>query len=66
MRTTTAREGDMIDEIVWHHYGATNGNLEATLEANPHLLGKLRLDAGDIVNLPERKPPPAEAGFRLW
>lgn len=49
------REGDMVDEIVFKHYGSTDGGLvEAVLECNIGLadLGPV-LPAGVVLRLPD-------------
>ncbi len=47
-----AVQGDTLDQLCWRHLGRTQGVVEATLEANPHLaaLGTV-LPAGTWVDL---------------
>ncbi len=60
------RDGDMLDDIVWRHYGRQDV-VPAVLEANQDL--SLRgpvLPAGMILVLPD-VPVPADAPvIRLW
>ena len=65
-RRVIAKEGEMLDEIVWRHYGRSDV-IAAVLEANPQLaqLSPV-LVAGLVVELPDL-PLPAEAPvLRLW
>ena len=65
-RRVIAKEGEMLDEIVWRHYGRSDV-IAAVLEANPQLaqLSPV-LTAGLVVELPDL-PLPAEAPvIRLW
>ena len=60
-----AKEGDLLDWIVWKHYGTTSV-LEQVLQANPNLINEI-LNAGTIVLLPyieEIKKTDTE--IRLW
>ena len=50
MVTYTAKDGDLLDWIVWKHYGTTSV-LEQVLQANPNLTKEI-LYAGTIVRLP--------------
>ena len=50
MVTYTAKDGDLLDWIVWKHYGRTSV-LEQVLQANPNLTKEI-LSAGTIVRLP--------------
>lgn len=54
MVTIISKEGDMLDELVFHHYGSISGYLEKVLEANRHLAkyGPV-LPAGIKIELPE-------------
>lgn len=62
------REGEMLDELAWRHYGFTEGAVEAIFEANPRLSawGPL-LPGGVRIILPDldapRTTPPK---LRLW
>lgn len=61
-------DGDVVDQIVFNHYGNTDsGQVEAVLLANPRLaaLGGV-LDAGVRIRLPDlTDDAPAEA-LQLW
>ncbi len=50
MVTYTAKDGDLLDWIVWKHYGTTSV-LEQVLQANPNLTKEI-LSADTIVRLP--------------
>lgn len=65
--TLTTTEGDTIDEICWRHYGSTVGGIvEATIEANPHLLSySPRLPAGLSITMPAQSTEPLRRR-RLW
>ena len=54
MVTIVTTEGDMVDEIVFQHYGSISGYLEKVLEVNRHLAkyGPV-LPAGIKIKLPE-------------
>lgn len=51
MKIIEAQKGDRLDQIVFKHYGTLKVYGEV-LEANNHLVKKMRLDDKDIVNLP--------------
>lgn len=63
------REGDMLDDIAWRHYGYHAGTVEAILEANRDLSAHPpMLPAGLIITLPDM-PAAAERSpkvVRLW
>jgi phage tail protein X len=68
--TVRARQGDVLDMMVYRHYGRTDrGLVEATFEANPGLAdGPVTLALGTVVILPDA---PAAATrpigtIRLW
>lgn len=66
MTRVITRDGDVLDDLVWRHYGRIDV-LAAVLEANP-ILAQLPpvLEAGLVIELPEL-PLPAEAPvIRLW
>jgi phage tail protein X len=46
----TTKENDVLDWIIWRHYGTT-AVLEQVLATNPHLTDK-KLQAGMVVKLP--------------
>lgn len=54
MVTIVTKEGDMVDEIVFQHYGSISGYLEKVLELNRHLAsyGPV-LPSGIKIKLPE-------------
>lgn len=62
------REGEMLDEIGWRHYGFQEGAVEAILAANPRLSGQGPVLPGGVrITLPDlaapRGTPPK---VRLW
>lgn len=61
------KEGDSVDLICWHIYGATIGIVEQVLDANPGLaaLGPV-LPVGTLVTLPEVSQPSAGNEVALW
>lgn len=64
----SARQGDTIDYICWQYFGSETYHqmVVKTLELNPSI-DKLVLDAGDLVELPEREEAVSvSAGVRLW
>ena len=67
MREYRANQGERLDQIVYREYKTLNNNvLNKVLEANPHLLGKIELDAFDIVYLPEITIEPSKENKTLW
>ena len=61
------REGEMLDEICWRHYGSSAGYVERVLEANYRLEEQpLVLPAGLIITLPEIVVEPIATTIRLW
>ena len=46
------QEGKRLDEIVFSHYGSLD-YFDAVVEVNEELDGKVHLEVGDRVNLPE-------------
>ncbi len=68
LQQVTAREGDMLDQLVWRHRGRTAGLVEQTLELNPGLSvhGPI-LPAGTIVTLPAASEAlPTRETVKLW
>ena len=66
--TYKTKAGDMVDYIVWKHYGRLDGLVvERVLEANPGLadLGPV-LGPGVKIVLPEIDSPGKTDGVRLW
>ena len=67
--TYRTREGDVLDELCWRHYGRQSGAVEAVLAANPGLsdLGPI-YPSGVLIALPDLAPAAAEtpAPVRLW
>ncbi len=66
--TYRTRQGDMLDEICWRHYGRQSGAVEAVLAANPGLadLGPV-LPVDVAVVLPDLVVvAPAVQPIRLW
>lgn len=69
MLTYNTREHDVLDDIVWRHYGVLNpSTLRQVLEANRGLAGRGSvLAAGVLVNLPVVvQPAGAKMGVALW
>ncbi len=65
-RIYTASDGDRLDIIVFKAYEDLTP-MPLVLEANPHLLEREELSAGDIVSLPDWSPPKAkEESQKLW
>lgn len=63
-----SKDGDVLDAIVFGHYGDTNtGRVEAVLAANPGLasLGKV-LPAGIVVVLPALEEAVPAGTVQLW
>ncbi|RXJ70606.1 phage tail protein [Veronia nyctiphanis] len=60
------QDGDVLDALVWRHYGLLSGAVESVLAANPHLSqhGPV-LPAGLNIELP-MVTPPASQGLKLW
>ncbi len=61
------REGDMLDNIAWKHYGKQSSAVEEILEANPGLAeyGE-QLPAGLVITLPDINLPETDTIIRLW
>jgi len=60
-------DGDVLDLIVWRHYGNKPGALEHVLEANAVLRKQpALLVPGTLVTLPDYTPPAAPTTVRLW
>ena len=67
MREYRANQGERLDQIVYREYKTLNKDvLNKVLEANPHLLGKIELDAFDIVYLPEITTESNKENKTLW
>lgn len=63
----TTKDGDMIDAVVYRHYGFVEGALERVMEANPHLWDRpVKLPALVEIVLPEQRSPDKERLTRLW
>ena len=63
-----SKDGDVLDEIVFAHYGNTaNGQVEAVLSSNPGLaaLGAV-LDAGVRIYLPDLSNSAPPETDQLW
>lgn len=66
MKHYVTREGDMLDDLIWQHYGRYEV-LAVVLEANPHLaLVSPTLAAGIVITLPELALPIEAPVIRLW
>ncbi len=68
MNEYRAADGDRLDTIVFKYYGSIEAYImESVMDANPHLLDKIVLSAGDIVYLPEIETGPTETTTKaLW
>ena len=68
-KRVTTRDGDVLDALVWQHYGRSDV-LSAVLEANPHLaLMPPVLSAGLaglLIELPDLPLPVEASVIRLW
>ena len=62
-----ARQDDTVDSLCWRHYGATQGMVEAVLQANPGLagLGPV-LPQGLEVRMPMVTAKPIQTVIQLW
>ncbi len=61
-----AKDGDMLDAIVFKHYGR-HDVIVTVIAANRHLAkSPLILTAGTRVNLPTIPPPPDKPLVRIW
>ena len=65
--TYTTKDGEVLDYIVWKHYGKTSGILEQVLNANRHLAEyDAVLPAGVEINLPDITPPANNQKIKMW
>ena len=65
--TVITRDGDMIDQIAWDHYGFHAGTAEAVLDANPGLEAQPPvLDGGLEIVLPEIAAHAADTTVKLY
>ncbi|WP_410706918.1 tail protein X [Citrobacter braakii] len=62
----TALQGDTLDQLCHRHYGKTKGVTEAVLSANPGLSGRIFLDAGQVVEMPDIDTQSAQEMVQLW
>lgn len=62
------KDGDMVDEICWRHYGFSADVTEQVLDANRHLAFlPARLPSGIEITLPAIDEPEPTAGrVQLW
>ena len=67
MTRIRSRDGDVLDELCWRHYGREDA-VAAVLAANPGLADAAPvLSAGVTIDLPELPPPPEpEGAVQLW
>lgn len=66
MKHTIATTGDRLDQIIYEYYG-TLDVMNEVMMSNVHLLGKVILDNGDKVYLPDIvKTNQLETGVSLW
>ena len=67
MASYRTRDGDMLDDICFRHYGQSDGMVEQVLDANPGLAGLGPVFAsGIVITLPDIKPASVRAPVRLW
>lgn len=69
MQTYSTRDGDVLDEIVWRHYGVANtAMVRQVIAANPTLADQPAvMPAGVSIILPDIQQPSEEtAGVSLW
>jgi phage tail protein X len=68
MTTYTTKDGDMLDAIVWKHYGRQDQqSVEQVLDANPSLAEVgATLPAGVAIVLPILTKPETVRGVKLW
>lgn len=68
MATYRCKQGDVLDDIVWRHYGRQAGAVEAVLEANPGLAAAgPTLPLGHVIELPDlAATDPVQTTTRLW
>ena len=65
MITYVTKEGDVLDWIVWRHYG-TISVLEKVMQANPNVTDE-KLDAGIEIKLPYVETVKKNKGeIKLW
>lgn len=64
--TYRTREGDMVDDICWRHYGRESAVIDV-MEANPGLadFGAI-LPSGIQITLPDLPTPVAQESASLW
>lgn len=61
------KQGDVLDAIVWKHYGGQTGALEQVLAANKGLASRgAVLPVGVLVLLPEVQRVEVKDAVRLW
>ena len=67
MAIYTTRDGDMLDDICYRHYGQSAGMVEAVLEVNPGLADQGPVFASGItMTLPTLRPAAVSSPLRLW
>ena len=67
MKVYKTSRGDVLDEIVFRHYGATGGYLEAVYEANRHLSDYPDKFPEDLeISLPDIKVTKTTREVSLW
>jgi phage tail protein X len=65
--TYRTRDGDMLDEICWRHYGVQSGAVEPVLDLNPGLADRGPVYAsGVLITLPDLAAPQVAGPVRLW
>ena len=67
MTTYICVDGDVLDRVVWTHYGRhDNGLVEQVLAANPALAYSHVYEAGTQIVLPDLDPIPQDTQIKLW
>jgi phage tail protein X len=65
----TSRQGDILDAMVWRHYGHQSGTVERVLDSNYGLAAQgVIYPAGVTVDMPELDRPsaPVRDWTQLW
>ena len=61
------KNGEVLDHIVWLHYGICSGAVEAVLATNPKLAEHgFMLPSGLLITLPQYQPPHQSQRVALW
>lgn len=67
MKTVRTVQGDTLSAVLWRHMGATRGQIERVLDANPKLAHMPAvLPAGIEICIPEMPRVSKQASIKLW